>query len=393
MDGTMKAMSLRFVALLVLMALFIFQAPAQSRAVDTEANKQCPAGGAVGDPCKDVTNGYVTKGHCVYIGWCKADQYNIPPPKGTGSSGGAPSAPPAEPQYQATAPHQQYSDYYPVDRPSFVVTVTSNASPGDIVRAAYQVASPLEGGAIGTADGRISSASGASGGVADVSSSGFSPYVRYLNLNGSEYLVTSEAVLEVGTPLQDISDAAQLPENFDTNALNMYAQDRLAASGAGANTANSPSGQGSGEISGGGDSSGTPISAFIDDVLHTGIGGMFVSFFGGNSGQQSEDKHTGAVAEAPGETISGGNTFTYVQPGSGTSYPDVTGKGGTNDIAHGSRYTAVGSPSRRVGDTLSLVKDHPLISIVLLSILVVLLVSVYHFVMKALYPPEPLQMS
>ena len=68
------------VALSFVFPFFVF-------AEDMEADQQCPAGGTVGQKCKDSTNGYVTSGHCTHIHVCKADSWNKNPPTGCGSSG------------------------------------------------------------------------------------------------------------------------------------------------------------------------------------------------------------------------------------------------------------------------------------------------------------------
>ncbi|MDP3645595.1 MAG: hypothetical protein Q8R25_00710 [bacterium] len=43
-----------------------------ARAINMDADKQCPPGGKVGQQCKDVTNGYTTQGKCTHIYVCKA---------------------------------------------------------------------------------------------------------------------------------------------------------------------------------------------------------------------------------------------------------------------------------------------------------------------------------
>lgn len=67
--------------------LFSLVIPGFVSAENIQADMQCPPTGVVGQTCKDMTNGYVTGGHCTHVGVCKADSWNTAPPKGCGSSG------------------------------------------------------------------------------------------------------------------------------------------------------------------------------------------------------------------------------------------------------------------------------------------------------------------
>lgn len=60
---------------LVLAFVIICINPSVSLAKNKEADQQCKAGGVVGQPCKDNTNGYTTSGHCTHIMVCAADSW------------------------------------------------------------------------------------------------------------------------------------------------------------------------------------------------------------------------------------------------------------------------------------------------------------------------------
>lgn len=59
----------------LLLVLILFAAPHAVSAKDKQADAQCVAGGVVGQPCKDNTNGYQTTGHCTHINICAADNW------------------------------------------------------------------------------------------------------------------------------------------------------------------------------------------------------------------------------------------------------------------------------------------------------------------------------
>lgn len=71
----------------VLISLLVFSCTASflfffhdAEAVYIDADIQCPPGGKIDQPCKDVTNGYTTKGKCKHIYVCKADKVDTKTP-------------------------------------------------------------------------------------------------------------------------------------------------------------------------------------------------------------------------------------------------------------------------------------------------------------------------
>lgn len=380
-------MSMRFIALVALSVFIGLQAPVPVRAAYEQANKQCPAGGSVGDPCKDVTNGYVTKGHCVYIGWCKADQYKQPPPKGIGSSG---SAPPAADTQQAPSGGQVPAPQVtilPSGQTSFTVQITPRSTASDIVQAAYSLAQSVsDSGTSGTGDSIAGgSPRGAGTGLGGLPAASLDDYVRILDLQGSTYLVTPEEILEFGTELRERGDTPVVPDGFDMSALQASLD-----SAARAQVSESADISASGE----GKTTGTGFNDFIQSVLgNTGMGTVLTRIFRGNSDASAQGGASGALAEANGQTYTGGSTFEYVHvvDADGSGLPSGESSAGGQDPTK--RIGALAGRPRTPGDAWDLIKDNALTSIFLLCALLIGIAAASHYIRKFLYPQEPIQTS
>lgn len=193
-------------ALLAVFLLVLVTGTRTASAVGQEASSQCPAGGNVGDPCKDNTNGFMTTGHCVYIGWCKADNYKQPPPSTTpetSSPSGSVSNPTGNQNPFNVTVHPGDPGYLYEPQQDGGVDGAQEWTVTQVVQAAYEQAQSF---------------------VPDSSSAGEGDnYLKYLDFNGTQYLVTPDAILEIGTPLGQKGTAPSIPKNFDTTAFRSIA--------------------------------------------------------------------------------------------------------------------------------------------------------------------------
>jgi hypothetical protein len=197
-------------AVLIITVSFLSFLPKESHAVYNQADMQCPPGGQVAQPCKDVTNGYTTSGHCTFIGVCKADNFPPPPkadpeqhssPVGSDKSafGGSGTT-----SSSASSTYSQYATFMlPLD------SDPSQWSAAEVIAAAYQRAQSIP-----AVDG--------SGGVID-------SYIKFLDFQGTTYLVTPSEILKVGAELQPAPSgtasggSASIPVEFNTEAFRSFA--------------------------------------------------------------------------------------------------------------------------------------------------------------------------
>jgi hypothetical protein len=194
-----------FAALSIAVVFAVFL-PSRTHAVYYQSDKQCPPGGKVAQPCKDVTNGYTTSGHCTFIGVCKADNFppspEVPPEKHSSPVGPASSVGTSSPSVSTVS-----SSSAGVAVPVFG-SDPSQWSREEVVAAAYQRAQ-----AIPTVDSN-----------GDIIES----FIKFLNFQGATYLVTPSEILKVGADLQaapaySSAGGVAIPAEFNTEAFKSFA--------------------------------------------------------------------------------------------------------------------------------------------------------------------------